>query len=149
MISGGNLTYEIPAGVADDYFTVDPIRGIITTRVQFDRELKDIYTVPIYVIESSVGQYSLNSVAKRNEDDDSNSGHRGSNGQFDVATIVVKITDINDHAPEFRPGTCYPLAVPENREPSVVHTIVATDLDEGNNGDIIYSISGKKSVIWI
>lgn len=62
--------------------------------------------------------------------------------QFDVATIVIRITDINDHAPEFRPGSCYPLAIPENSETSVVHRVVATDLDEGPNGDITYSITG-------
>lgn len=126
------MTYEIPAGVADDLFTVDPIRGIVTTRGQFDRETKDFYTVPIYVTESTAGQYS-SSASKRSD----------GAAQFDVATIVVKVTDVNDHAPEFRSGTCYPLAVPENREPSVIHTVVATDLDEANNGDIIYSISGK------
>lgn len=131
---GGNLTYEIPAGIADDHFAVDPIRGIVTTRGQFDRELTDIYTVPIYVTESTLTQYA--------------NGKRGDGGdrrnfQFDVATIVVQVTDVNDHAPDFRPGTCYPLAVPENREQSIIHTIVATDLDEGNNGDIIYSISGE------
>lgn len=63
--------------------------------------------------------------------------------QFDVATIVVRITDLNDHAPEFRAGSCYPLAVPENRDTTVVHTVVATDLDDGANGAITYTISGK------
>lgn len=66
--------------------------------------------------------------------------------QFDVATIVIRITDINDHAPEFRPGSCYPLAIPENSETSVIHRVVATDLDEGPNGDITYSITGKNFI---
>ena len=65
--------------------------------------------------------------------------------QFDVATIVIRITDVNDHAPEFRPGSCYPLAIPENSELSIIHQVVATDLDEGLNGDITYSITGKFS----
>lgn len=134
VILGGNLTYEIPTGVADNHFTVDPIRGIVTTRGQFDRETKDFYTVPIYVTESTNGKY--NSFANKRGD---------STAQFDVATIMIKITDVNDHAPEFRSGTCYALAIPENREPSVIHTVVATDLDEGSNGDVIYSISGKFS----
>lgn len=64
------------------------------------------------------------------------------NSQFDVATLVIKITDINDNAPEFHPGSCYKLSIPENSELAVVHTIVASDLDEGPNGDIIYSITG-------
>lgn len=64
--------------------------------------------------------------------------------QFDVATIVIRVTDVNDHAPEFRPGSCYPLAIPENSELSIIHQVVATDLDEGPNGDITYSITGKQ-----
>lgn len=130
---GGNLSYEIPTGVGDDLFTVDPVRGIVTTRAQIDRETKDFYTVPIYVTESITNAYGNSQTLKPND----------GTTQFDVATLVIKITDVNDHAPEFRPGTCYPLAVPENREASIIHTIVATDLDEGLNGDIIYSISGN------
>lgn len=64
--------------------------------------------------------------------------------QFDVATIVIRVTDVNDHAPEFRPGSCYPLAIPENSDLSIIHQVVATDLDEGPNGDITYSITGKQ-----
>lgn len=67
--------------------------------------------------------------------------------QFDVATIVVRVTDVNDHAPEFRAGSCYPLAIPESNETAVVHTVVATDLDEGANGVITYSIAGKYN-LW-
>lgn len=63
---------------------------------------------------------------------------------YDVATLVIRINDVNDHAPEFRPGTCYPLAVPENHEATIIHTVVATDLDDGSNGDIIYTITGKQ-----
>lgn len=69
--------------------------------------------------------------------------------QFDVATIVIRITDVNDHAPEFRPGSCYPLAIPENNDLSIVHQVVATDLDEGPNGDITYSITGKNLFTFI
>lgn len=65
--------------------------------------------------------------------------------QFDVTTLVVKVTDVNDFAPEFRPRSCYPLAVPENSELAIIHTVVATDLDDGLNGDIIYSITGMRS----
>lgn len=137
VISGGNLTYEIPAGVADDYFTVDPIRGIVTTRASFDRETKDFYSVPIYVTESSTSNAYRNPLPHAKP--------TYGTTQFDMTTLVVKITDINDHAPEFRPGTCYPLAVPENNDAAIIHTIVAADLDDGPNGDIVYSILGKHS----
>lgn len=107
---------------------MDAIRGIVTTKGTFDRETKDIYTIPIYVIEATSPV--------------SDQPNKKLNSQFDVATLVVKITDVNDHAPEFRPGSCYPLAVPENNDLAIIHTIVASDLDEGPNGDIIYSITG-------
>lgn len=134
------MTYEIPNGVADDHFTVDPVRGIVTTRGQFDRETKDFYTVPIYVMDSSLpSTHTQSAVAASNY----RNSDTVANVQFDVATIVVKVTDINDHAPEFRPGSCYPLAVPENSETAVIHTVVATDLDDGPNGQITYSITGE------
>lgn len=140
---GGNLTYEIPQGIADDCFTVDSLRGIVTTKGTFDRETKDLYTVPIYVMESMTSQY------KSGGGGGSTSG--GKSGklfktQFDVATIVIRINDVNDHAPEFRPGSCYPLAIPENSDLSIIHRVVAIDLDEGPNGDITYSITGKNFI---
>lgn len=140
FLSGGNLTYEIPKGIADDCFTVDSLRGIVTTKGTFDRETKDLYTVPIYVMESMTTQFKSSSNTKSNK---VLSTSRQS--QFDVATIVVRITDVNDHAPEFR--QCYPLAIPENSELSIVHQVVATDLDEGPNGDITYSITGKHFIL--
>uniref|UniRef100_A0A182J8X2 Cadherin domain-containing protein n=1 Tax=Anopheles atroparvus TaxID=41427 RepID=A0A182J8X2_ANOAO len=126
-----NLTYEIPKGAGDDHFVVDSIRGIVTTRGIFDRETKDIYTIPIYVTEVSRFRKAL-SVSPSSQDI----------AQFDVATLVVRVTDVNDHAPEFMQGSCYPLAVPENSEQSIIHSVVAIDLDEGLNGEITYSISG-------
>ncbi len=127
------MTYEIPKGIADDCFTVDPLRGIVTTKGNFDRETKDLYTVPIYVMESMTSQFKSSAT----------SGVKPAKTQFDVATLVIRINDINDHAPKFRQGSCYPLAIPENSELSIIHRVVATDLDEGPNGDITYSITGK------
>lgn len=169
-----NLTYEIPAGVADDRFTVDPVLGVVSTRAPFDRETKDFYIVPVYVTDVSAAasgppqsQATLRTGrsdaddatnAGQEEDDDLDliSGGSGSAARdfgkhadmFDVATIVVRVSDVNDHAPEFRPGSCYPIAVPENGDPAIVHTVVATDLDEGANGDITYSITGKRCARW-
>lgn len=132
------MTYEIPKDVADDHFRIDSDRGIVATNDLFDRETKDFYTVPIYVTDISMSGYR-NSVTNPNAP---------FNTEFDVATLVVKITDVNDHAPEFRPGSCYTLSVPENGEPAIIHTVVASDLDSGPNGDIIYSITGKNNDHW-
>lgn len=141
--AGRSLLYEIPSGVGDDLFTVDPNRGIVTTRGTIDRETKDFYMIPIYVSEAASNDFGNSfAFAKTN---------KIAVTPFDVATLVIKINDVNDHAPEFRTGTCYPLSVPENHEASIIHTVVATDLDDGLNADIIYTITGnlfdfKKSI---
>lgn len=132
---GRSLSFEIPAGVGDDLFTVDSSRGIVTVRGSIDRETKDVYTIPIYVTEAAVNDFGNSFTYSKT--------NRNAMTLFDVATLVIKINDVNDHAPEFRPGTCYPLAVPENHEATIIHTVVATDLDDGLNGDIIYTITGN------
>lgn len=130
------MTYEIPKGVADDCFTVDSVRGIVSTKGTFDRETKASYIVPVYVMETTTAAATSKSTA-------STKSSKVYKSQFDVATIVIRIADVNDHAPEFRPGSCYPLAIPENSEVSIIHQVVATDLDEGLNGEVTYSITGK------
>ncbi|XP_018787095.1 PREDICTED: protein dachsous isoform X1 [Bactrocera latifrons] len=152
----GNLSYEIPTGVADNHFHVDRQRGIVTTRGQFDRETKARYTIPIYVYDtnniatttaatsaaSTTTMIGTLTSAGTTATSPLAATAAASSGQFDIATIIVTISDVNDHAPEFRPGACYALSVPENNEFSVIHTVVATDLDEGANGEIFYSIVG-------
>lgn len=91
--------------------------------------------IPIYVTEAASNDFGDSfTFAKAN---------KNAAKLFDVATLVIKIVDVNDHAPEFRPGTCYRLSVPENHEAAIIHTVVATDLDEGLNADIIYTITGN------
>lgn len=133
--SGRSLLFEIPAGVGDDLFTVDSNRGTVSTRGTIDRETKDVYMIPIYVTESVVNDFGSSFAYSK--------ANKNAFTLYDVATLIIKINDVNDHAPEFRPGTCYPLAIPENHEAAIIHTVVATDLDEGMNGDIIYTITGK------
>jgi protocadherin-16/23 len=116
----GNLTYIIPEGVAEGRFAIDPRRGVITTAAPLDRELQSRYVFPVYVRDESARP-----------------------PQLDAATLVVSVADANDHAPQFAPGSCYPLSVPENSDLAVIHTVVATDVDEGRNGEVTYSITGK------
>ncbi|XP_064539649.1 protein dachsous [Drosophila montana] len=136
-----NLSYEIPAGVAADHFHVDWQRGIVTTRGQFDRETQSQYTLPIYVRDANRMAATPTSAIRKQRSSESNS-EPASGQHFDVATLIISIGDVNDNAPEFRPGACYGLSVPENSESSVIHTVVASDLDEGANAEIVYSIIG-------
>ncbi|XP_036340343.1 protein dachsous-like [Rhagoletis pomonella] len=148
----------MPEGGADNNFHVDRQRGIVTTRGQFDRETKARYTIPIYVYDTNNAATTIAATYASTSGFATTASNTvtaspipesavpfaataaTSSGQFDIATIIITITDVNDHAPEFRQGTCYPLSVPENNDLVVIHTVVATDLDECANGEIIYSI---------
>ena len=114
------------AGIGDDRFSVEPQTGLVSIRSPLDRETKDRYMLPVYV---------------------STPPRRPGSPQFDVTIVAVRVTDVNDHAPEFKPGTCYTVAVPENSDLAVIHTLVATDLDSGPNGEVTYSITGEYRIL--
>lgn len=126
FLLGGKLTYYIPAGIADDTFTIDAMTGTVITSNTLDHERQAFYLVPIYVMDSIRNDNS--SITKP---------------QFDVTILLVTIIDVNDHAPRFHQGSCSSLSIPENNDLSVIHTVCATDLDSGNNGEITYSITGE------
>ncbi|XP_072754595.1 protein dachsous isoform X1 [Anoplolepis gracilipes] len=110
----GNVTFTIPNDVPSNKFAITS-SGLVILRDSLDRE--------------KVARYSVTILAR-------------SNKLLDVTTLEVIVMDENDNSPEFRPGSCYTLAVPENQEASMIHTIAATDLDEDKNGEIFYSIVG-------
>ncbi|XP_076296271.1 dachsous cadherin-related 1 [Lasioglossum baleicum] len=110
----GNVNFSIPSNVASDKFAVST-RGLVTLRGPLNREETARYSVPILARSSKL---------------------------LDISTLEVLVLDENDNSPEFRPGSCYTLAVPENQETAVIHTVAAADLDEGKNGEIYYSVVG-------
>lgn len=109
------MSFHIPGGSASDKFAVSK-SGVVFLRKSLDREKAPEYYVPI--------------LAK-------------SNKILDLTTLQVIVVDENDNPPEFKPGSCYTLAVPENEASSVIHTIAAIDRDEGKNGELMYSIVGE------
>ncbi|KAF7228187.1 protocadherin alpha-3-like [Nothobranchius furzeri] len=55
--------------------------------------------------------------------------------------IIINVLDINDNAPVFSDDN-YPIMLNENpRSGTKVTKVNATDLDEGTNGDVVYSLS--------
>ena len=54
--------------------------------------------------------------------------------------FLVKIEDVNDHSPEFD-QTSYAVSVlPDESFGKVIVSVSATDMDDGTNGRIIYSL---------
>lgn len=132
--------------MADDHFHVDWQRGIVTTRGQFDRESQSRYVLPIYVRDANRMSMSPATAVRKQRSSESNAEQINAQ-HFDVATLIISIGDVNDNAPEFRPGACYGLSVPENSDTAIIHTVVASDADEGPNAELVYSIVGKSPTL--
>ncbi|CAG9763030.1 unnamed protein product [Ceutorhynchus assimilis] len=110
-----NVSFHLPLGIADDTFEVHN-NGKVYTKKPLDREVLEHYTIPVYVTDHSTQM-------------------------FDKTRLVINVMDINDHAPRFLVESCQRLAIPENSETAIFHTVVANDLDSGSNGEITYSIT--------
>lgn len=104
--------------MVEDTFKVDSDTGVLTLARTLDREYVDQYNLVVHVTDSKTGDY-------------------------DTTNVFITVLDVNDNAPEFKSGSCYPVTIPENIEAANVHTYIATDLDLGLNGQITYSISGE------
>ncbi|XP_073505801.1 protocadherin gamma-C5-like isoform X26 [Phyllobates terribilis] len=59
---------------------------------------------------------------------------------YSKTSVTLGVSDINDNAPVFTQST-YNAFIKENRDPgTLLCTVSATDLDEGVNSDLVYSI---------
>lgn len=65
-----------------------------------------------------------------------------------TTTVLCTVEDENDHAPKIIVPT-HDIEVLENQEPGVVYTLLAFDMDTGNNGAVKYHIIGKCFIIKI
>ncbi|XP_054721928.1 LOW QUALITY PROTEIN: fat-like cadherin-related tumor suppressor homolog [Uloborus diversus] len=112
------ISYEITAGDPHKYFILDSATGLITTSSNLlDREVQEEHVLEITVSDN--GDPALTSTTR----------------------IVVKVLDVNDHAPTFfqRLQRCY---IPEMaKQGPTLCQVLASDDDSGPNGDISYVLS--------
>ncbi|XP_072881460.1 cadherin-23 [Hemitrygon akajei] len=103
-------------------FGINPETGDIYILAALDRERKDHYT--------------LTAVAKDNP------GDNPSNRRENAVQVLVTVLDVNDYRPKFSKNV-FSTSVYEN-EPggASVVTVTASDLDEGENAELQYSIQG-------
>ena len=61
---------------------------------------------------------------------------------YDMATIIINVTDINDNSPIFKESQIS-ISIPENTVQDAIHTFVAHDADDGDNSRVRYTITGN------
>ncbi|XP_063784649.1 protocadherin gamma-C5-like isoform X18 [Pseudophryne corroboree] len=65
----------------------------------------------------------------------------GSPPLYSKTTVILSVSDINDNAPTFTQST-YNAFIKENSDPgTLLCTVSAIDLDEGDNSNLVYSIA--------
>nr|XP_002734103.1 PREDICTED: cadherin-23-like [Saccoglossus kowalevskii] len=110
-------------GPGHEQFQIDSRTAVITTTddtdiLDLDRERYDQYELFVTASDRGGGDGSLNS----------------------TATVIINILDVNDNNPQFE-YSLYMYSFEENITTGyLIDTLVATDLDEGDNAKIIYSI---------
>ncbi|XP_058496668.1 protocadherin Fat 1a isoform X5 [Solea solea] len=111
----GQITYQIVNDVAKDKFSVNN-NGEIFSLESLDRENNNEKVIPISLVAKDGG------------------------GKVGFCIVNVILTDVNDNAPQFRAAE-YKATISSDvpRGTSVVK-IAASDMDEGSNADIQYSI---------
>ncbi|XP_078684144.1 protein dachsous-like [Branchiostoma floridae x Branchiostoma belcheri] len=105
--SGTNseVQYSIVSGNHDNAFVIDRDRGIISTNVQMDREVRDSYRLELRAVDKGTPRLT------------------GS------ATLRISVVDINDNRPRF-PAPYPPVNVPEGAEVgSELALVTANDID--------------------
>nr|XP_012324907.1 protocadherin Fat 2 isoform X1 [Aotus nancymaae]XP_012325578.1 protocadherin Fat 2 isoform X1 [Aotus nancymaae] len=116
--SKGKLTFNITSGNHMGFFIIHPVTGLLSTARQLDRENKDEHILEVTVLDN--GEPPLKSTSR----------------------VVVGILDVNDNPPAFS-HKLFNVRLPERLSPvspGPVYRLVASDLDEGLNGRVTYSI---------
>ncbi|CAB4019339.1 Protocadherin Fat 4, partial [Paramuricea clavata] len=119
----GDPVYVIHGGNDAGHFRIENSTGKIYLVKSLDREIVNIFELTIYAYNHG------SNIARKRRDTGDN---------FDVLKVVIEVTDINDNYPEFDMKKY--VAGFTNTPGTNVTTIHATDKDDGENANIIYSI---------
>ena len=111
-----NIFYSIVSGNDHQWFNMDAISGLITTRQPLDRELHDSVELRISARDG------------------------GPNPRWAYTHIKVTILDENDQRPQFVQLPQHTIQLSENEPPdTLVALLTAVDHDQGTNGSISYA----------
>uniref|UniRef100_A0A665UT02 Cadherin domain-containing protein n=1 Tax=Echeneis naucrates TaxID=173247 RepID=A0A665UT02_ECHNA len=115
----GNVSYSIfqqspPSDPA--VFSVDPVSGMVSVAGALDRETK--------------AEYELLLVAE----------DQGRPARSATATLLVQVSDVNDNVPEFSASQHQAVVLETALAGTSLLTLSAVDPDQGQNGNVSYSI---------
>ena len=117
--NNAKITYVIQPFDDSDKFYINSTDGVIQAVEVFDREFKDNYTFFVKAMDN------------------------GNPAAFDIATIVIRIKDLNDNSPKFV-GDSYAMSLLENANISFsIGKVESTDIDLGVNGQVSYTIPNE------
>ncbi|MGH0151366.1 UNVERIFIED_CONTAM: hypothetical protein FKN15_020115 [Acipenser sinensis] len=109
------VCYTLLPGSGHDLFTINSQTGEITTKAVLDREVQDHFSIRVLARDSGLPALSS------------------------TATVLCTVLDLNDNTPEFILPT-FEITIPENQEPGIIYTALASDEDAGENGIIEYGL---------
>lgn len=113
-----DISYSITAPVNQTTFKIDPTLGSITTLKPLDREVQPSYQLVIEAKNRDMLDKQLSS----------------------TAVINIIVLDENDNMPTFTQRSYDAKVYEESASSTLVIRLYAYDLDEGQNGDLHYSI---------
>ncbi|XP_066524886.1 protocadherin alpha-3-like [Hoplias malabaricus] len=118
--SNGEVVYSFGNHVSDKLrrlFDVNPLTGEIVVKGQVDFEAKDSYEIDIQASD------------------------KGSPPLTADKSVLIKIGDVNDNAPEIE-VTSFSSSIPEDSRPGTTVALISlSDLDSGANGNVYCSLS--------
>ncbi|EGW13683.1 Protocadherin-16 [Cricetulus griseus] len=127
----GRLTYSLRQLSEDSKaFRIHPQTGEVTTLQSLDREHQSSFQLLVHVQDS------------------------GSPPRSTTGTVHIAVLDLNDNSPTFlqasgAAGGGLPIQVPDRVPPgTLVTTLQAKDPDEGENGTILYTLTGPGSELF-
>ena len=120
--ANGSVNYRFHNNVLSQYpntFNLDVTTGTVTTSKALDRE--------------QIGEYTLKIIAS----------DAGTIPLYSTTTVNLKVADINDNTPVFYPRKYYATVLEGQGSDVIIETVTATDKDEGENGEVLYSLFGN------
>ena len=108
------VTYSIRDDNLLSLFSIDSLSGEIWSRIMFDREFKSNYQIQVTATDSG--------------------------GRSGFTNLIIRIKDVNDNHPKFELEEYKANVYANLSKGDQIVQVKATDLDEGHNADLVYTI---------